>query len=153
MLSIAGASEANIDNRANSGTSKVITVANLDYAVRSVRPVTSIDVPSTLSVNTVYSINHSTDTTLNITLPQGQVGDFVQYDFVTGETIPTVTILSSYGMTEFDFTPEAKKIYSLFFDWGIIAVSNTGNTYGWRISFAEYDYDDNVAAVLPEEDL
>lgn len=106
------------------------------------------------ALNTIYSINQtSANSSVVIVLPEGGVGDFVQYDFVTGTTVPTVTIQSTYGMTAFDFTPEANKIYSLFFDWGIIAVSNTGNTYGWRISFAEYDYDANVAAVLPEEAL
>lgn len=150
-LAIEPATKSDINAKADLW--KPIVPSTLDYAVRSVRPVTSIDVPSTLSVNTVYSINHSADTTLSITLPQGQVGDFIQYDFVTGTTAPTVTIQSAYGMTKFDFTPEANKIYSLFFDWGIIAVSNTGNTYGWRISYAEYDYDANVAEVLPEENL
>ena len=48
-------------------------------------------------------------------------------------------------MTEFDFTPEASKIYSLFFDWGIIAVENSANVYGWRISYAEYDYTPSTA--------
>lgn len=151
VLYINKASNSDINKKTNEYLP--IVPANLDYAVRSVRPAASDTAPTTLAVNMVYSINHSTDTTLNITLPQGQVGDFVQYDFVTGTMVPTVTIQSTYGMTKFDFTPEANKIYSLFFDWGIIAVSNSENTYGWRISFAEYDYDANVAAVLPEEDL
>lgn len=147
ILCIYKASNAKIDNK--SDLYSPIVPANLDYAVRSVRPVTSINVPSTLAVNTVYSINHSTDTTLNITLPQGQVGDFIQYDFITGKTVPTVTILSAYGMAKINFTPEANKIYSLFFDWGIIGNDTTENKYGWRISFAEYDR----VAVFPEEDL
>lgn len=146
VLQIIRATDVEIDQKSQGY--KPIVPANLDYAVRSVRPVASDTAPTTLSVNTVYSINHSTDTTLNITLPQGQVGDFVQYDFVTGTTVPTVTIQSSYGMTTFDFTPEAKKIYSLFFDWGIIGNDGT-NRYGWRISFAEYDR----KFVFPEEDL
>lgn len=149
LLMINKASNSDINKKTNEYLP--IVPANLGYAVRSVRPVASDTAPTTLAVNTVYSINHSTDTTLNITLPEGKVGDFVQYDFVTGTTVPTVTIQSTYGMTTFDFTPEANKIYSLFFDWGIIAVSNTGNTYGWRISYAEYDYNDNAAAVSPEE--
>ena len=104
-----------------------IVPANLDYAVRSVRPVTADAMPATLAVNTLYSINNTSSTGVALTLPQGQNGDFIQYDFVTGTTAPTVTIQSTYGMTEFDFTPEASKIYSLFFDWGIIAVENSAN--------------------------
>ena len=146
VLQIVLASEYDITSRTN--RYRAIVPANLDYAVRSVRPVASDTAPTTLAVNTLYSINHSTDTTLNIILPQGQVGDFVQYDFVTGTTAPTVTILSSYGMTAFDFTPEANKIYSLFFDWGIIGNDGT-NRYGWRIDYAEYDR----KFVFPEEDL
>ena len=122
-----------------------IVPANLDYAVRSVRPVTADAMPATLAVNTLYSINNTSSTGVALTLPQGQNGDFIQYDFVTGTTAPTVTIQSTYGMTEFDFTPEANKIYSLFFDWGIIAVENSANVYGWRISYAEYDYTQSTA--------
>lgn len=122
-----------------------IVPANLDYAVRSVRPVTADAMPATLAVNTLYSINNTSSTGVALTLPQGQNGDFIQYDFVTGTTAPTVTIQSTYGMTEFDFTPEASKIYSLFFDWGIVAVENSANVYGWRISYAEYDYTPSTA--------
>ena len=151
VLQIIRATDLEIDQKSQGY--KPIVPANLDYAVRSVRPAASDTAPTTLAVNTLYSINNTSSTSVALTLPQGQNGDFIQYDFVTGTTAPTVTIQSTYGMTKFDFTPEANKIYSLFFDWGIIAVSNTGNTYGWRISFAEYDYDDNVAEVLPEEAL
>ena len=119
---------------------KPIVPHTLDYAVRSVRPVTSDTLPTTLAVNTIYSINNTSSTSIALTLPQGQSGDFIQYDFVTGATVPPLTITSNYGMTEFDFTPEANKIYSLFFDWGIIAVENNANVYGWRISCTEYDY-------------
>lgn len=151
VLIINKASNSDINKKTNEYLP--IVPANLDYAVRSVRPVASDTAPTTLAVNTLYSINNTSSTSVALTLPQGQNGDFIQYDFVTGTTAPTVTIQSTYGMTEFDFTPEAKKIYSLFFDWGIIAARKVGNIYGWRISFAEYDYDDNVAEVLPEEDL
>lgn len=98
------------------------------------------------ALNTIYSINQtSANSSVVIVLPEGGVGDFIQYDFVTGTTAPTVTVQSTYGMTEFDFTPEASKIYSLFFDWGIIAVENSVNVYGWRISYAEYDYTPSTA--------
>ena len=49
-------------------------------------------------------------------------------------------------MTECDFTPEANKIYSLFFDRGIIAVESSANIYGRRISYAEYDYTPSAEA-------
>ena len=135
---------------------KYNTTANewSDWDIQRPRLTTTDPRADLVSLNTVYAINQTgTSAAVIVRLPEGKVGDFVQYDFVTGSTAPTVTIESVYGMTKFDFTPEANKIYSLFFDWGIIAVSNTGNTYGWRISFAEYDYDANVAAVLPEEAL
>lgn len=119
---------------------KPIVPHTLDYAVRSVRPVTADTMPTTLAANTIYSINNTSSTSVALTLPQGQSGDFIQYDFVTGATVPPLTITSNFGMTEFDFTPEANKIYSLFFDWGIIAVENNANVYGWRISYTEYDY-------------
>ena len=143
LMSISAAENEEIDARKQSY--KPIVPLNLDYAVRSVRPVTAATAPTTLAVNTLYSINNTSSASIAITLPQGQNGDFIQYDFVTGTTAPTVTIQSTYGMTEFDFTPEASKIYSLFFDWGIIAVENSANVYGWRISYAEYDYTQSTA--------
>ena len=135
---------------------KYDTTANewSDWDIQRPKLITLNPNASPVSLNSIYAINQTgTHPNVIVNLPEGKVGDFVQYDFVTGETVPPVIIQSTYGMTKFDFTPEAKKIYSLFFDWGIIAVSNTGNTYGWRISFAEYDYDANVAEVLPEENL
>lgn len=158
-LMIAKAPNSIIDGKTN--VYMPIVPANLDYAVRSVRPVTAATAPTTLAVNTLYSINNTSSASVALTLPQGQSGDFIQYDFVTGTTAPTVTIQSTYGMTEFDFTPEASKIYSLFFDWGIIAVENSANVYGWRISYAEYDYtqstaettEDNTVVKVDDDDL
>lgn len=142
VLQTVSASEYDITKRHNDF--RPIVPRNLDYAVRSVRPVTADTMPTTLAANTIYSINNTSSTSVALTLPQGQSGDFIQYDFVTGATVPTVTITSNYGMTEFDFTPEANKIYSLFFDWGIIAVENNANVYGWRISYTEYDYTPSI---------
>lgn len=138
ILQTVSASEYDITQKSNNF--RPIVPRNLDYAVRSVRPATADTMPTTLAVNTIYSINNTSSTSIALTLPQGQSGDFIQYDFVTGATVPPLTITSNYGMTEFDFTPEANKIYSLFFDWGIIAVENNANVYGWRISYTEYDY-------------
>lgn len=138
ILQTVSASEYDITQRHNDF--RPIVPCNLDYAVRSVRPATADTMPATLAVNTIYSINNTSSTSIALTLPQGQSGDFIQYDFSTGATVPPLTITSNYGMTEFDFTPEANKIYSLFFDWGIIAVENNANVYGWRISYTEYDY-------------
>lgn len=159
LMSISAAKNEEIDARKQSYSP--IVPSNLDYAVRSVRPVTAATAPTTLAVNTLYSINNTSSASVALTLPQGQNGDFIQYDFVTGTTAPTVTIQSTYGMTEFDFTPEASKIYSLFFDWGIIAVENSANVYGWRISYAEYDYtsssadttEDNTVVKVDDDDL
>lgn len=159
LMSISAAKNEEIDARKQSYSP--IVPSNLDYAVRSVRPATADAMPATLAVNTLYSINNTSSASVALTLPQGQNGDFIQYDFVTGTTAPTVTIQSTYGMTEFDFTPEASKIYSLFFDWGIIAVENSANVYGWRISYAEYDYtqstaettEDNTVVKVDDDDL
>ncbi|UKI36793.1 MAG: InlB B-repeat-containing protein [Clostridiales bacterium] len=94
-LVIAKAPNSIIDGKAN--VYMPIVPANLDYAVRSVRPVTAATAPTTLAVNTLYSINNTSSASIAITLPQGQNGDFIQYDFVTGTTAPTVTIQSTYG--------------------------------------------------------
>ena len=43
---------------------------------------------------------------------------------------------SSAIVSDYDFTPEPDKAYSLFFDYGRLA----GSLYGWRFSYAEYTY-------------
>ena len=130
---------------------KYDTTANewSDWDIQRPRLITTDPIATPVSLNSIYAINQTgTSAAVIVRLPEGKVGDFVQYDFVTGSTAPTVTIESMYGMTEFDFTPEANKIYSLFFDWGIIGNDGT-NRYGWRISYAEYER----VQIFPEEDL
>ena len=130
---------------------KYDTTANewSDWDIQRPRLITTDPIATPVSLNSIYAINQTgTSAAVIVRLPEGKVGDFVQYDFVTGTTVPTVTIQSTYGMTTFDFTPEANKIYSLFFDWGIIGNDGT-NRYGWRISYAEYER----VQIFPEEDL
>lgn len=93
--------------------------------------------PSTLSANTVYKLKGG-QSSVAINLPQGQSGDFVQVDFYALENC-TLTITSTYGITDVDLTPEAGTIYTLYFDWGLCGINASGVTSdGWRFSYSEY---------------
>lgn len=83
--------------------------------------------------------NLGLQTSLTIVLDGGYLyGDWMQVDFVSGTT-PTNFTINSNGayMTPLDITISANKVYSLFFDMGV--VDEEGNI-GWRISYAEYDW-------------
>lgn len=127
-----------IDSRDN--WSKPIVPRNLDYAVRSVYPITKTDLTETITVNTIYNLG--LQTSIDITLPSGKIGDFIQFDFVSGTTKTTLSIVSNNGMIGYDddFSPEINKVYSLYFDWGIIGSDTTGAhiQYGWRCNYSEY---------------
>lgn len=97
----------------------------------SVRPQNSNINPTTLLVNTIYDLGIQTE--LNLNLPAGILGDFIEVDFLC-DVATNLTITSTSGLSELDLIPEAGMIYSLFFDWGRIDET----TYGWRISYAEY---------------
>lgn len=113
---------------------KPITPLNLDYGVRSVRPEVKQVIDTTAVINTIYDLG--TQTNLSISLPsEVQVGDFIQVDFISGATPTTLNISApSSALTDFDLVPEIDIIYTLYFDWGKLS----NNTYGWRISYAEY---------------
>lgn len=129
------ASKDKIDKRADIYSS--IVPANLDYAVRSVYPITQTSITDSITVNTIYDLG--LQTSLNIILPSGQVGDFIQFDFISKDTATTLSITSTNGLIGYDLTPEVNKIYSLYFDWGIIGYDGTDISYGWRFNYSEYE--------------
>ena len=110
--------------------------------IKDARPYVEYALPTTgaLSLNTVYNIGLQTN--INITLPTAQIGNFIQVDFFSGATAPTVTVsaASSALSSDFDFTPEPNTMYSLFFDYGMLKQAAIQEIYGWRFSFAEYTY-------------
>lgn len=134
------ASEEDIDNRKTLAT---ITPQNLDYAVRSVKPKVNTDMDENYgmrySLNTIHDFGETSG--FLITLLGGECGDWVQFDFYSGADPTTIEIQSySGGLTDHDFIPEANTAYSLYFDWGIISVTDGTSNYGWRFSYAEYPY-------------
>lgn len=134
-LSVEPASETAIDDRVSIRVP--IIPSNLDYAVRSVYPVTKNLIPSSAActLNTIYNLGVQSNTT--ITLPaSGRLGAFIQVDFVSGTTPTTLSVTSSAGIVGFDLVPEANMVYSLYFDWGIVS---SAASYGWRFTYSEYD--------------
>lgn len=120
---------------------KVITTSNITSAVRAVRPASAATIPTTLSANTIYDIG--TQTAVSLKLPKGQLGDFIQVDFLTGSAAATVTVdATSCAISDFDLITEANTIYSLYFDWGVLGYDSTNSKYiyGWRVSDSEYTY-------------
>lgn len=135
FIKISSATDSEIDNHTNSYNP--IVPSNLHYAVRSVYPIVkdSLDSPTTSTLNTIYNLGVQSDTV--ITLPAaGQLGSFIQVDFISGTTPTTLNVTSSAGILGFDLIPEANMVYSLYFDWGIISSSGS---YGWRCAYSEYD--------------
>ena len=115
------------------------TVMNPDGSlpyVHEARPYVKTAVSDTLSLNTIYDLGEQTE--LSIKLPSANVGNFIQVDFICGDTptIFTIDAASSAVSSNYDFTPEQDKVYSLFFDYGRL----TKDLYGWRFSYAEYTY-------------
>lgn len=104
--------------------------------VHTARPYVEETLSEVLALNTIYDLGTQTSVTLK--LPSANVGNFIQVDFLCGDTPATFTIdaASSAIVSDYDFTPEPDKAYSLFFDYGRLA----GSLYGWRFSYAEYTY-------------
>lgn len=137
-LYIVKASDSEIKNK--SASWKPITPSNLDYAVRSVYPITKTDLTETITVNTIYNLGLQTN--IDITLPSGQIGDFIQFDFISKDTATTLSITSANGLIGYDLIPEINKVYSLYFDWGIISYTDNADNpinYGWRFNYSEYE--------------
>lgn len=133
-LYIVKASDSEIKNK--SASWKPITPSNLDYAVRSVYPIVQSTLTDPITINTIYNLGAQTD--LSLTLPSGQLGDFIQVDFISGSVATSLTIESSGGVTDMDLTPQPNIIYSLYFDWGAISYDGTDVSYGWRCNYYEY---------------
>lgn len=134
-LKIVRSSNEDIDAKTN--LFKPIVPANLDYAVRSVNPKVNTALGDSIIKNCIYDLGEQTS--LSITLPAtGNVGDWLQFDFMSGTTATTLAIASTAGILGYDLIPEINTIYSLYLDWGIIGKSNTSSTYGWRFSYSEY---------------
>lgn len=129
------ATEEQIDQKTANYT--VIVPSNLDYAVRSVYPDTKTTI-DTIKVNTIYDLGEQTN--LSITLPTtGKLGDWLQFDFLSGSTKTTLEINAESGILGFDLIPESNYIYTMYLDWGMIG-KNTDNSinYGWRFNYSEY---------------
>lgn len=112
-----------------------LKITDINSAVRSVRPDVKNTI-DTIAVNTIYDLGVQTE--LNITLPSGQIGDFIEVDFISGETATTLTVNSSIGLVGFDLIPGTNTIYTLYFDWGETGLDGTDITYGWRFNYSEY---------------
>ena len=110
-----------------------------DYVEKGINPIVKAALEEITTVNTIYDLGVQTE--LVITLPSGQVGDFIQVDFISGSTATTLTVNSSSGIVGFDLIPAANTIYTLYFDWGVTGYDGTEVTYGWRFNYSEYSVD------------
>ena len=101
-------------------------------------PDVSTENPETLAVNTIYDLG--VQSALSLNLPSGKISDFIQVDFLSGDTPTTLTITSSSGLSEYDLVPKSGMIYSLYFDWGVLYYDEdiSEYVYGWRFAYAEY---------------
>lgn len=117
------------------GTSYDDSAAKALATIDDVRPAVKNTI-DTIAVNTIYDLG--IQTTLNITLPSGQIGDFIEFDFISGETATTLTVTSSSGLVGFDLIPGTNTIYTLYFDWGVAGYDGTSITHGWRCNYSEY---------------
>ena len=110
-----------------------------DVKATSINPTVKTALEDAITVNTIYDLG--VQTALTITLPSGQIGDFIQFDFISGETATTLTVNSSSGLVGFDLIPGTNTIYTLYFDWGETGLDGTDVTYGWRFNYSEYSID------------
>ena len=123
------------------------STAVYNYVEKRISPTVQSALTDPITVNTIYDLGVQTE--LVITLPSGQVGDFIQVDFISGSTAtdlsvnpPTTLIVnSSSGLVGFDLKPGTNTIYTLYFDWGVTGYDGTEVTYGWRFNYSEYSVD------------
>lgn len=119
------------------GTSYDDSAAKALATIDDVRPDVKNTI-DTIAVNTIYDLG--VQTALNITLPSGQIGDFIEFDFISGETATNLTVHSLSGLVGFDLIPETNTVYTLYFDWGETGFDGTSITYGWRCNYSEYSF-------------
>lgn len=105
---------------------------NFTSNVRNIIPEVLTELTGTAQVNKIYDLRNQSS--LTIVLPQGQIGDWIVVNFISGSTPTSLSITSNYGMTDFDLIPEANTLYSLYFEWMGLSASETG----WGIRNAEY---------------
>ena len=126
----------------NNGLSQISTDLSL-VALQLQQRVSPLDSES-LVVNTVYIGSVETGVTLD--LPGGTFGDFIQVDFVSGETPTTLVVKSSNGtsFSDINLVPEPNTVYSLYFDYGVCGygspdgIADAMALYGWKFAYAEY---------------
>ena len=116
-----------------------IPVVYTDVKATAINPIVKAAIEEITTVNTIYDLG--VQTALTITLPSGQIGDFIQFDFISGSTATTLTVNSSSGLVGFDLIPGTNTIYTLYFDWGETGYDGTEVTYGWRFNYSEYSVD------------
>lgn len=94
---------------------KPIVPSNLDYAVRSVLPLTSNVIPDTLVVNTEYYLGEST--TLSFAFPAtGLLGQYCFIKFVSGSTATALTVTGTNYAGDIPI-PIANKTYEIIATW------------------------------------
>ena len=107
------AGQTEILNRANS--TKIIAPSNLDYAVRSVLPLSSTTVPSTLVANTEYYLGETAS--LSFAFPTtGSQGQYCFVKFDSGTTATALTVTGTNYVGDIP-TPEASKSYEILATW------------------------------------
>lgn len=112
-LEIYYASEKLIDERTN--TYCAIVPANLDYAVRSVLPLSANILPEILVANTEYYLDESTN--LSFAFPEtGKFGQYCFLKFVSGSTATVLTVSGSNYVGDIP-TPIANKTYEILATW------------------------------------
>ena len=116
-----------------------IPVVYTDVKPTSINPIVKTAIDEIMSINTIYDLGVQTE--LTMTLPSGQVGNFIEVDFISGETATTLTVNSSSGLIGFDLIPGTNTIYTLYFEWGATGYDETSVTYGWRFNYSEYSMD------------
>ena len=112
-IGVSQATNNQIDAKANSY--KPITPNNLDYAVRSVLPLATDTVPSTLVANTEYYLGETAS--LSFAFPTtGEKGQYCFVKFDSGTTATALTITGTNYVGDIP-TPEANKSYEILATW------------------------------------
>lgn len=112
-LCISKATETDIDGKKQ--IYRPIVPANLDYAVRSVLPLATDTVPSTLVANTEYYLGETAS--LSFAFPTtGEKGQYCFVKFDSGTTATALTVTGTNYVGDIP-TPEASKSYEMLATW------------------------------------
>ena len=112
-ISLACATDAEIENR--SQYYKPIVPSNLDYAVRSVLPLTADAVPSVLAANTEYYLGETAELTFAFPT-SGELGPYCFVKFDSGETAANLTVSGDNFAGDVP-TPKANTTYEIIATW------------------------------------